>query len=63
MRPRTSRRDTICAVVLLGAGLLALAIGLSLDLGSPRRIGPGAFPALVGAGLLLTGLAMLAFGR
>lgn len=63
MRLPASRRDAICAVAILVTGLFAVATGLSLELGTLRRIGPGAFPALVGAGLTVTGLAMLFVAR
>ncbi len=60
---RLSRRDALCAAFIFATGLFALITGLSLDLGSLRRIGPGAFPAVIGAAMMFTGLAMLVFGR
>ena len=56
------RRDRLIArtgvLLMLGAGLaFALGAVATLDLGSARRMGPGAFPALVGG--LLAALAAL----
>ena len=60
---RLDRTDLICGFAVTGIGLYALATGLSLDLGSLRRIGPGVFPTLVGALLALAGLFIAFFNR
>ena len=61
MLSRSNRNNLICGLAVAGIGLYALATGLSLDLGSMRRIGPGAFPALIGGLMTLAGLFIVFF--
>lgn len=60
---RYDQNDVICGAAVTAVGLYALATGLSLDLGSLRRIGPGAFPALVGGLLALAGMVIVFLDR
>lgn len=64
MIERRDRGDLICGIGIAAIGIYALWTGLSLDLGSARRIGPGVFPALAGLMLVvLGGLIALRSGR
>ncbi|POF32188.1 tripartite tricarboxylate transporter TctB family protein [Roseibium marinum] len=47
----------VVAALLAGIGLTALVVGSTYDLGSARRMGPGYFPVVLSAVLVLLALA------
>jgi len=56
MTKRRNKIDLICGVTVMLVGIYAASSGFKWDFGSFRRIGPGAFPAVVGAVLIGLGL-------
>jgi putative tricarboxylic transport membrane protein len=55
-------RDVWCGVMLIGIGGLALFMARSYPMGTTLRMGPGYFPVLLGALLILFGLYCIAAG-
>lgn len=56
------RQNVLGGLLLVLFGVLGLALGASLDIGTPRRMGPGFFPRIlswllvgIGAGIALAG--------
>jgi len=56
------RQNVLGGLLLVAFGVLGLALGASLDIGTPRRMGPGFFPRIlswlligIGAGISLAG--------
>jgi len=56
------RRDFWAGLMLIGFGLLALVIARNYALGTTLRMGPGYFPIMLGALLILGGLWVAAKG-
>lgn len=52
-------RDIIGGGILLASGLIGLFIASGYDLGTPRRMGAGAYPLLVSGALALVGLVIV----
>lgn len=63
MTDAAKRNDLICGVLVAMLGAFALWSSLGWDFGSPRRIGPGVFPAIVGAILICLGVGIALFER
>ena len=59
---KLSWRDAVSALAILGLGLFAIVEALGYRLGELRNIGPGAFPLIVGALLVLSGFLIIAEG-
>ncbi len=64
------RQNVLGGLLLVIFGVLGLVLGASLDIGTPRRMGPGFFPRILswllvalGAGIALAGLRDAAAGR
>jgi putative tricarboxylic transport membrane protein len=55
-------RDVWCGVMLIGTGGLALFMARDYQMGSLLRMGPGYFPVVLGALLILFGLYCIASG-
>ena len=55
-------RDFWCGVMLIGTGGLALFMARSYPMGTTLRMGPGYFPVVLGAMLILFGLYCVASG-
>jgi hypothetical protein len=55
-------RDFWCGVMLIGVGGLALFMAQSYPMGTALRMGPGYFPIVLGAMLILFGLYCIASG-
>jgi hypothetical protein len=55
-------RDFWCGVMLIGVGGLALFMARSYPMGTTLRMGPGYFPVVLGALLILFGLYCIASG-
>lgn len=62
--PRSSRfnREVLAGVLFLAIGLFFMLNGLGLSFGTMRKIGPGAFPAMVAGLLILTGFGLCVKG-
>jgi hypothetical protein len=58
--PRDRSRDIACALFFIAIGIGAVAIALNYPLGTPRRMGPGALPFLVGGLMVAVGIALAA---
>lgn len=58
-RPPHAWLGALGGVALLGLALVFIRGGVALGLGSPRRLGTGAFPALTGAVLAVLALAVI----
>jgi hypothetical protein len=50
-------------LLTVAIGVFAVAQGAAYSLGSLTRIGPGFFPAVIGAAMILLGIAIVAEGR
>lgn len=59
---KLSWRNAVSALAILGLGLFAIVEALGYRLGELRNIGPGAFPLIVGALLVLSGFLIFAEG-
>lgn len=57
-----SNRDFWCGVMLIGVGGLAIFMARSYPMGTTLRMGPGYFPVVLGALLILFGLYCVASG-
>jgi uncharacterized membrane protein len=57
-----TNRDFWSGVMLIGIGVAAILIARDYEFGSARRMGPGYFPVLLGALLVLFGLWLLVKG-
>lgn len=53
-------KDFFSGVIFITVGIIALAIGRDYSLGTPTRMGPGYFPALLGGLLTLLGVIIAA---
>ena len=58
----SKNRDFWCGVMLIGVGGLALFMARSYPMGTALRMGPGYFPIVLGALLILFGLYCIASG-
>ncbi|QQR38447.1 tripartite tricarboxylate transporter TctB family protein [Devosia rhizoryzae] len=56
-------QDLVQGALFSIIGLVALVMALQFPLGTPNRMGPGFFPVVISALLLLTGIAILMRGR
>jgi hypothetical protein len=59
---RRSTPDLLAGGIFVGIGGAFVVGSLGYELGTPLRMGPGAFPLLVGAALTLLGLAIVIKG-
>ena len=57
-----SLRNLIAGLAFVGFGLAFALTALTYDLGTPLRMGPGAFPLLLGGTLVLLGAAIIVEG-
>jgi len=53
-------RDFVSGLIFIAVGIIALVIGRDYSLGTPTRMGPGYFPALLGGLLTLFGVIIAA---
>jgi len=53
-------RDFFSGLIFIAVGIIALVIGRDYSLGTPTRMGPGYFPALLGGLLTLFGVIIAA---
>ncbi len=53
-------RDFFSGLIFIAVGIIALVIGRDYSLGTPTRMGPGYFPALLGGLLTLLGVIIAA---
>lgn len=61
MKPTSfDRTDAAAGILFIVLGLIFGGMSLGLDLGSPRRLGPGAFPLILAGVLTVLGLVILA---
>ncbi|MBD3764768.1 MAG: tripartite tricarboxylate transporter TctB family protein [Rhodobacterales bacterium] len=61
MKPTSfDRTDAAAGILFIVLGLIFGWMSLGLDLGSPRRLGPGAFPLILAVVLTVLGLVILA---
>ena len=57
MTSRWDARKIVTGTMFAGIGLAAIVLSARLDIGTPRRLGPGGFPLLLGGILALLGFA------
>jgi hypothetical protein len=62
MRTLASNKDVWAGLLLIATGAAALLIARNYPFGSSLRMGPGYFPVMLGALLIVFGLAILASG-
>lgn len=56
---RPARNDALAAAAVLALGVFGIVESLGYRLGAMRNIGPGVFPLIVSAGLVISGLLIL----
>lgn len=59
IRTRGNTAEIVGALCVCAFGLYVLGLGLTYDIGTLARLGPGLFPVMIGAAIVVLGLALL----